>query len=413
VYFKMDILFSATVRTLMDVVFLFVVSYCLVRKKMLMKPGHVVSALGFVGVVILTRYLSNSYLFFLLAFFFAGIIMLKLIHGYRLSKTFLMGVVIFTIRIMLEIPFYFMTLINLDQIILIPLTQIAKIAITIVICKKFKLYKLFNIMQRNVLPNLILRQMILTLAFTLLAYLILADPSERDVVFLFYFYFSILVVGLSLIPTTKRLYQKSMQEMVSIHELHNALLSTGITIRRVNEIDDAITQFDELSKRFGIDLSSVDFNNKTVDGMRRQITEFIRLKQEQHEASVEVIPDIGYYKDHEDIDLQQILHWLGTLLDNALDAAVKRPIKVRLIVTSTRISLSVTNDYEKDIVLDFGILFEEGYSTKGDGRGLGLYHLKDTVSAKGGRIIYFNEYDEANDDHYLTLSIEFKPQDSF
>lgn len=404
----MDILFSATVRTLTDVAFLFIVSYCLARKKMLIKFSHIMSALGFMLVLGTVRYFSNSYVFFLLAFFFAGILLLKMIHGYRFSKTLLMGVVIFTIRIMLEIPFYFTTLLDLNRMLLIPLTQIAKLVITVVICKQFKLYKLFHVMQRNVLPNLILRQMILTLAFTLLAYMILVNPSERDIVFLFYFYFTILIVGLSLIPTTKRLYQKSVQEMISIHELHNALLSTGIAIRQVNEVDEAIAKFDELSKRFGIDLSHVDFNNKTVDGMNDQITAFIDLKQAQHKVKTEVIAEVGYYKDHQHIDLQQILHWLGTLLDNALDASIKQPIKVRLIVTSSRISLSVTNDYMKDTVSNFELLFEEGHSTKGEGRGLGLYHLKQTVSEKGGRITCFEEEDTSNDDHYLTITIEFK-----
>jgi len=404
----MELLFSAVMRTLTDVVFLFVVSHYLTRKKMLLKFRYVISMLAFVIVLIPARFIGTHYALFLLSFFLMGMVMLKIIHGYHLSKTFLMGVIIFTIRVMLEVPFYFMIFLNLGPYTLVLVTQGAKLAITLGICRKFNLHRLFNIMQRNVLPNLLLRQMILTLAFTLLAYLVFANPGERNILFLFYFYFSILIIGLGLIPITRRLYQKSIQEMVSVHELHNALLSTGIAIRELDNVDDVVAKVDELAKGFGIDLSTVDFSNKTIDGMNGQILEFIRLKQRQRQTEIDVISNIGYYKDHQSIDLQQILHWLGTLLDNALDASVQGPIKVRLVVTRTRVILSVSNDYAGDVVQDFERLFEEGYSTKGDGRGLGLYQLKQRVSELGGRVICLEAYDEERRCHYLTIEIEFK-----
>lgn len=409
----MQVLLSAAMRSFTDAAFIFVASHYLTRKKILLKWSHVVSLSSFVIVLFFVRIngstLPHGYVVFLLFYFLMGMIVLKVVHAYQLSKNFLLGTILFSLRMMVEIPFYLLNLLELatSNLLFVFITQATIFVMTIFICRKFSLYKLFNIMQRNVLPNLLLRQMILTLTFTLLAYLVVADPNERNALFLFYFYFSILIIGLGLIPMTKRLYRKSIAEMISVHELHNALLSTGIAIRELNQIEDVVAKFDELSLQFGIDLSTVDFEKRAIDGMKGQILAFIELKKSQHQTKIEVISDIGYYKDHQFIDFQQILHWLGSLLDNALEAAVKAPIELRLVVTSSRVVISVSNDCASLELEGFEELFEEGYSTKGDGRGLGLYHLKQTVSKLGGRVICSEECNEAGE-QYLTIEIVFK-----
>lgn len=393
-------------RATLDVASPLIISYFLMRKKPMIKLRDVILTLGAIGMTVIVRHMTNNHISFLLGFCFIIVLLLKFIHEASFSKMLLIGVLIFNLQLMLEIPI-FILISDLHRYIRVPLSQLLVLFLSLILCKRFQLYKLFNAMQRNVVPNLVLKQMILLL-FSFLVALLLVSPSGPDILLLPSFYFPFLFVGLILFPVTKRLYQKSMQDMISIHELHNALLSTGIAIRQVSHLDEVVAKFDELSKRFGIDLSGIDFYDQSTEDMKRKVTDFIRLKQEQRQAKIEVITDIGYYKDHQHVDFQQILHWLGTLFDNAIEASVKQPIKVRLMVTSTRLSLSVTNDFIKDHLADFSELFEEGYSTKGDGRGLGLYHLQQSVSEQGGRIIYFDQYDEQHDCHYLTLEIEFK-----
>ena len=198
------------------------------------------------------------------------------------------------------------------------------------------------------------------------------------------------------------------EETILLHDLYNSLLSTGIVIEELNDVEAVKSKFREHCLRFGIDLSIIDFKNNDLQGMNQQIMRFIQLKEAQHEVDTElIILDIGYYNDHKEVELQQLLQWLGTLLDNAFDATDENPIYVRAVVTSKRISLSVANEYVGERDQNFNAMFEKGYSTKGEGRGLGLYHLQQTVSEFGGYVTCFEEYQEAHDCYYLTILIEF------
>ena len=196
-------------------------------------------------------------------------------------------------------------------------------------------------------------------------------------------------------------------ELILLHELYNSLLSTGIIIEGMDDVEAVKSIFREHCLRFGVDLNVIDYKNNNMQGINQQIMRFIQLKKAQHEVDIELILDIGYYSDYKKVDLQQLMRWLGTLLDNAFDATEDNPIYIRIVVTSKRVSLSVANEYAGERNQDFNAMFEKGYSTKSEGRGLGLYYLQQTVSELGGCITCFEEYHEAHDCYYLTFLLEF------
>jgi len=196
--------------------------------------------------------------------------------------------------------------------------------------------------------------------------------------------------------------------MILLHELYNSLLSTGIVIEELNDVEAIKSVFRDHCLRFGIDLTVINDKTNEMQGMNQQIMRFIQLKKAQRGVDIELVHDIGYYNNHNKVELQQLMQWLGTLLDNAFDATDENnPIYIRLVVTSKRISLSVANVYLGERNQDFNVMFEKGYSTKSEGRGLGLYHLQQTISKLGGRVTCFEEYQEVHDCYYLTILIEF------
>ena len=52
-------------------------------------------------------------------------------------------------------------------------------------------------------------------------------------------------------------------------------------------------------------------------------------------------------------------------------------------------------------------LFEKGYSTKGDGRGFGLYRLRQEVQKFGEKVYAFESFRKDYHQQYLVIYIEF------
>ncbi len=111
----------------------------------------------------------------------------------------------------------------------------------------------------------------------------------------------------------------------------------------------------------------------------------------------------------------ELVEMAGILIDNAVEALCNgenKNVDVKTDISKIYISLKEseenleltvanTSDYFEDDVTEY--FFEAGYSSKGKGRGIGLYKLKRMVSEKTGDIIVSNEkYDNIN---FLQFSI--------
>ena len=73
------------------------------------------------------------------------------------------------------------------------------------------------------------------------------------------------------------------------------------------------------------------------------------------------------------MDVWDFVRCLGILIDNAVEAALdtERPwVEIVLLAREGRVSLRVSNPYANGI--EPGKLWDEGWSTKGPGRGVGL-----------------------------------------
>ena len=112
------------------------------------------------------------------------------------------------------------------------------------------------------------------------------------------------------------------------------------------------------------------------------------------ECNVKFILNEGSCLKNEDISIpsEALVTITGNLIDNALDSMNKdtsknekelslgiytRPGELLIIVKDT--GTGIPEEIKEKI-------FENGFSTKGDGRGIGLYHTKQLVSSLGGTI---------------------------
>jgi two-component system sensor histidine kinase AgrC len=80
------------------------------------------------------------------------------------------------------------------------------------------------------------------------------------------------------------------------------------------------------------------------------------------------------------IKISELCEILGILLDNAIEAASESEEKlIRLVVRKidTSISFSIENSVKE--IPDIRKIYEKSYSTKGDGRGMGLWFLNNII----------------------------------
>ena len=82
---------------------------------------------------------------------------------------------------------------------------------------------------------------------------------------------------------------------------------------------------------------------------------------------------------------------LGTIFDNAIEAldGYEGERKIWLDIAESeknRISVQITNTFDKLTISEISHFFEMGFSTKGDERGVGLYNVKKIVHKYHGEI---------------------------
>ncbi|MBE6072353.1 MAG: GHKL domain-containing protein [Clostridium butyricum] len=82
------------------------------------------------------------------------------------------------------------------------------------------------------------------------------------------------------------------------------------------------------------------------------------------------------------MDIIDLSRCLGIIFDNAIEASLeseKKVVNVALINKNTSVIIVVINTFKGDLP-SLSKLFKEGFSTKGENRGLGLSNLKDIMS---------------------------------
>lgn len=100
------------------------------------------------------------------------------------------------------------------------------------------------------------------------------------------------------------------------------------------------------------------------------------------ELGIDVLVDIVEPVDKIDMDIIDLSRTIGILLDNAIEAAIeceKSWIKLTFIQKENFVLLVFINSCVERTPQIYQI-FEKGFSTKGENRGLGLYNLKEIIN---------------------------------
>lgn len=127
------------------------------------------------------------------------------------------------------------------------------------------------------------------------------------------------------------------------------------------------------------------------------VKKFFSAKQNNVELNVEISSEINYNNDNTMI----IVRIIGNLLDNAIDQAKKMTDKT---VTVAFNNINDTTEISINNAVDSGFdqrkIFETGYSTKGNNRGLGLTNVRELVDQQQGFYL-----DVDSKDSYVTMTL--------
>jgi len=278
------------------------------------------------------------------------------------------------------------------------LVQITAAMIVFLIYKKIPLYKLYNIIVKEIL----LRLLIFILAVVLLLILFYFN-FEYTFSYILYFSLIIIITFFSLCQTLKKILFYTNKIPMQLHDIKNLLLGVRMSAYSTSDI---LLVREELDKT--LELIGIDSNNIDMGDYNQNILSFINQKKtKDRDYELIFLTDIAYYESNSKISFSVILYMLGVLLDNAIETGTKKAIIIKISVIKESLYLSVSNEYERKSADDFNKMFQERYSTKGEGnsRGYGLPNLKKVIASYKGEILLTEEYRKDQRSNYLTITI--------
>lgn len=112
------------------------------------------------------------------------------------------------------------------------------------------------------------------------------------------------------------------------------------------------------------------------------------------EQGIEVSYDFHMSEFKSEIPVYLVVELIGNLLKNAVEAVnsqeVEKQIHLSCAEDDNEFCLGVRNRSEKIPFEEIGRFFQKGYSSKGSGRGLGLYNVKEISDKYGVSIVCDN-----------------------
>ncbi|MGS3958326.1 quorum-sensing sensor histidine kinase AgrC [Staphylococcus pseudintermedius] len=128
-------------------------------------------------------------------------------------------------------------------------------------------------------------------------------------------------------------------------------------------------------------------------------TKILQAQENNIEITVEVADEITQI----DMDAIQLSRVLGIIMDNAIEASntIEDPIiQIAFIKTDASVMIIIMNKAPKDMP-KLHTLFQDGFSTKGNNRGIGLTTLKEIIDQKDNVFL-----DTTIENHYFIQKLE-------
>lgn len=309
----------------------------------------------------------------------------------------------------------------------IVISNLIILIIAIVLYKKVDLHTISLTFQRN--SKLI--GLILLLESTLVFLLIFQYKNAYGKVPIKYTVISgimVLIIILCIHGLLYRIKYQEKQAELEAYKTYSAAFSDLITqIRaRQHEFDNHISalcnlhyickDYDELvqeQSKYAKDVISNNHFHKLLVSGNPVIAGFLYGKLSSiQEQGIEVTYTFHISEFTSKIPVYLVVELVGNLLKNAVEAVKTQQVEKQIHLSCTEneneFCLGVRNRSEKIPLDEIGRFFEKGYSSKGSGRGLGLYNVKEICEKYGVDIVCDNT--EIDDKNWFLIELHIKKQ---
>ena len=309
----------------------------------------------------------------------------------------------------------------------IVISNLIILIIAIVLYKKVDLHTISLTFQRN--SKLI--GLILLLESTLVFLLIFQYKNAYGKVPKKYTVISgimVLIIILCIHGLLYRIKYQEKQAELEAYKTYSAAFSDLITqIRaRQHEFDNHISalcnlhyickDYDELvqeQSKYAKDVISNNRFHKLLVSGNPVIAGFLYGKLSSiQEQGIEVTYTFHISEFTSKIPVYLVVELVGNLLKNAVEAVKTQQVEKQIHLSCTEneneFCLGVRNRSEKIPLDEIGRFFEKGYSSKGSGRGLGLYNVKEICEKYGVDIVCDNT--EIDDKNWFLIELHIKKQ---
>ena len=301
------------------------------------------------------------------------------------------------------------------------------LAIVIIIIKKIDLHTISTSFLRK--GKII--GIILIFESTLLAFLLYQYKSTQGEVPVQYIVITGVLVLILMLCVHTLLYKirfREKQAELEAYKTYSAAFSDLITqIRaRQHEFDNHISalcnlhyickDYDELvqeQSKYAKDVISNNRFHKLLVSGNPVIAGFLYGKLSSiQEQGIEVTYTFHISEFTSKIPVYLVVELVGNLLKNAVEAVKTQQVEKQIHLSCTEneneFCLGVRNRSEKIPLDEIGRFFEKGYSSKGSGRGLGLYNVIEICEKYGVDIVCDNT--EIDDKNWFLIELHIKKQ---
>lgn len=176
------------------------------------------------------------------------------------------------------------------------------------------------------------------------------------------------------------------------HDIKNHINTLTGMIYTINDYDSLVREQKKylgnmLEKQEDVTIVSL-VENPLIAGFLIKTIKDIQM------AGIHCEYNLNFVKRELKVSEYTLIEMMGILIDNAMEATKGQPIGWIMINMSQSdgiFTFTVLNNCKESNSIETKRFFENGYSTKGNHRGIGLYKLKRTVLQKKGQIITGNE----------------------
>ena len=283
--------------------------------------------------------------------------------------------------------------------ILLVITNLIIITVTIAIYKKVDLHKISISFEKN--RNTVL--VILLLESTLILFVIFEYKNAYGKVQEQYAVIGGILVFIVILCIHALLYKIKYQEKQAELEAYKTYSAA---------ISDLITQIRARQHEFDNHISA-------LCNLHYICKDYDELVSEQSKYAKDVISNNRFHRllviseFTSKIPVYLVVELIGNLLKNAVEAVKTQQVEKQIHLSCTEneneFCLGVRNRSEKIPLDEMGRFFEKGYSSKGSGRGLGLYNVKEICEKYGVDIVCDNT--EVDDKNWFFIELHIKKSD--